>query len=165
MNESAPLPVDAGVLITIAAATGDWECLSMLERPIIVTPVVQDEIQCGPSGRPGVATPMSSCMSVWPEPVVLPPWLRGVLDEGGEASVIALALEQGWPEVAIDDKAGRSVAMTCRLRLTGSLGLLIRAKRKGFPVMLSTAIGRIRAANIWLSPEVERTALRQAGEA
>ena len=165
MNESAPLPVDAGVLIALVAATGDWECLSTLECSIIVTQEVRDEIRRGPPGNPGVATPMPPCMSVWPDLVALPPWLRGVLDDGGEASVIALALEQGWSEVAIDETVGRLVAQTCSLRLTGSLGLLIRAKRKGFPVLLSSAIPRIRAANIWLGSDVERVALRLAGEA
>ena len=164
MSESAPLPVDAGVLITLAAATGNWECLSVLECPVVVTSVVLEEVRRGPSGSPGVTTPMLSCMSVWPDVVALPPWLRGVLN-AGEASVIALALKQEWPEVAIDDKKGRSVAKTRLLRLTGSLGLLIRAKRKGFPVMLASAISRIRAASIWLGPEVERAALRAAGEA
>jgi len=99
----------------------------------------------------------------WTNEIVIPPWLHGVLGKG-EASVISLALEQGWPEVAIDEAVGRSVARTCRLYLTGSLGLLIRAKRQGYPLLLADAIMRIRAGGIWLGAEVEQTALQLAGE-
>lgn len=163
MSEPAPLPLDTGVLIALAAAMGDWDVLSALDRPLILSSTVHDELRRGPPGGPGTATPLPSSMTVWPHGLTIPPWLRGVLDEG-EASVIALALEQGWPEVAIDESVGRSVARTCDLRLTGSLGLLIRAKRQGYPLRLSDAIPRIRAAGIWLNADLERVALRLAGE-
>ena len=163
MPESAPLPLDTGVLITLAAAMGNWDFLVALECPIIVTPAVLNELRRGPADSPGAEAPMPPCMNVWTHGVAIPLWMRSALEEG-EASVIALALEQGWPEVAIDEKAGRSVARTCQLRLTGSLGLLIRAKRKGYPLRMADAIARIRAADIWLGVDVERAALRLANE-
>ena len=163
VSDPLALPVDAGVLIAIAAAMENWDFLDALERPIIVTPTVWNEIRRGPPGSPGAETPTPRCMRVWPDDVSIPAWLLSVLAEG-EASVIALALERGWPEVAIDEKAGRSVARTCHLRLTGSLGLLIAAKRRGWPLRMSEAIARIRAANIWLGALVEQAALHAAGE-
>ena len=164
MSDPLPLPVDTGVLITLAAAMGNWDFFAVLDRPIIVTPAVLDELRRGPAGRPGVETPLSACMSVWQDDVAAPVWMQSVLEEG-EASVIALALERGWPEVAIDEKTGRSMAKACRLRLTGSLGLLIRAKRRGFPLSLAASLPRIRAAGVRLGPDLEHTALRLAGEA
>lgn len=163
MFETSPLPMDTGVLIALAAAMGDWEFLSVLGRPMVLTPTVRGELRCGPSSGPGTFTPMPSCMDVWSEEIDVAPWLRGVLD-AGEASVIALAMDQGWPEVAIDETVGRSVARTCQLRPVGSLGLLIRAKRQGYPLTLSSAIARIRSAGIWLGTDVERAALRAADE-
>lgn len=50
----------------------------------------------------------------------------------GEAEVIQLALDKGISTVCIDDLHGRKVALSVGLRVTGSLGLLGRAKRLGF---------------------------------
>lgn len=158
-----PLPMDTGVLISVAAATGSWEVLNILAQPMMITPIVLDEVRRGTPDSPGVNTPPPKCMRVWTSELSIPPWLRNVLDPG-EASVIALALEQRWPEVAIDEAVGRSVAKTCQLRLTGSLGLLIRAKRKGYPGTLAEAISRIRSCGIWVGDEVKRSALKAAGE-
>lgn len=163
MSENGRLAVDTGVLITLAAATGSWEVLDALEIPVAISSVVLAELRRGSPGSPGVGTPLSKCMEVWPHEVTIPVWLSSVLDKG-EASIIALAMEHGWAEVAIDEAVGRSVARTCGFRLTGSLGILIRAKRKGYQLPLAEAITRIRGAGIWLGKEVENAALRAAGE-
>ncbi len=102
-------------------------------------------------------------MSIWKNDSEISPWLLGVLD-AGEASVIDLALTRNWPEVGIDEAVGRSVARTSRLRATGSLGLLIRAKRKGYAIAIRDAIAAIRLAGIWIGKDVEQAALRVAGE-
>ena len=159
----APLPLDTGVLIALAAATGSWDVLDVLSRPVIVTPEVMNELRNGPKGSPGADTPLSRCMAVWDGNVEVSPWFLGVLDKG-EASVIALALAEHWPEVGIDEAVGRSVARTSGLRLTGSLGLLIRVKKAGFPLTLVNVIPRIRAAGIWIGVDVEQAALKIAGE-
>lgn len=159
----APLPLDTGVLIALSAATGSWDVLELLGRPIIVTPTVLNEVRNGPEGSPGVDAPIAGNMSVWNEEFEISPWLLGVLDEG-EASVIALALARHWPEVGIDESVGRSVAKTSRLKVTGSLGLLIRAKRKGYRITIAESIARIRSAGIWIGEEVEQAALLAAKE-
>jgi predicted nucleic acid-binding protein len=122
-----------------------------------------DELRSGSPGSPGSDTALAGCMAVWENRIAVPPYLLGVLDRG-EASVIALALENRWPEVAIDESVGRSVAKTSGLRLTGSLGLLIRAKRAGCPIVVAGAISRLRGAGIWIGADVVRAALHAAGE-
>lgn len=49
----------------------------------------------------------------------------------GEAGVLALALEQSDAVIIMDDEVGRKVARLLRLRMIGTLGLLLEAKRKG----------------------------------
>ncbi len=157
------LAVDTGVLITLAAAMGGWDVFGVLETPVSVPLAVWEELRRGSPDKPGAGTPLSPCMTIWSRDILVPPWLSATLDKG-EASVIGLAMEQRWTEVAVDEAVGRSVARTCGLRLTGSLGILIRAKRKGYPVTLKKAIANIRAAGIWLGKEVENAALAAAEE-
>ena len=50
------------------------------------------------------------------------------------------------------------------LRVTGSLGILIRAKREGHTLCISDAVSRMREAGVFLSDRVIEAALREAGE-
>ena len=60
----------------------------------------------------------------------LTPMVTSVLDVG-EAAVIQLALEQDIVRVCIDEFKGRRMALAVRLKVTGVLGLLGKAKREG----------------------------------
>lgn len=162
MNE-LPLVLDTGVLASLAAATGSWDVLATFRRPIIVTQSVMRELRDSPPDSPGAGISLAPCMFVWEKEFEIPPWLLGALGEG-EASVIALTLRRQWTEVGMDEFVGRSVAKTCRLRLTGSLGLLIRAKRRGYGVVLGDAIDKIRESGIWIAPDIEQAVLKLAKE-
>lgn len=78
----------------------------------------------------------------------------------GEAAVISLALHARIPTVAIDERNARHIARSCGLRLTGSLGLLVRAQRLGASIDLPDAIQRMRAAGLWISQSLAQEALR-----
>ena len=66
--------------------------------------------------------------------------------------------------MCIDETVGRRVARLAGLDLTGSLGVLIKAKQRGFPVVIREAAGRMRERGIWLSEQVIAAALTAAGE-
>ncbi|WP_243714094.1 hypothetical protein [Nostoc sp. 106C] len=55
----------------------------------------------------------------------------------GEASVIQLALNKNIPTVCIDEAVGRGIARLSGLLVTGSIGILLRAKREGYPLYLN----------------------------
>ena len=89
--------------------------------------------------------------------VPMPPWvsildLAGSLSsithalDVGEAAVIQLALERGIGDVCIDEWRGRRVAKSAGLRVTGSLGLLGRCKRRGIIKELKPWIESLVAA-------------------
>lgn len=94
---------------------------------------------------------------------MIPVYLANTLDRG-EAAVTATALESGIRLVCIDETVGRRVARLAGLDLTGSLGVLIKAKQRGFPVVIREAAGRMREKGIWLSEQVIAAALTAAGE-
>ncbi|MEM7357352.1 MAG: DUF3368 domain-containing protein [Acidobacteriota bacterium] len=82
----------------------------------------------------------------------------------GEAAVIQLALDQAIPQVAIDDWKGRRAALAADLRVTGSLGILGRAKLSGLIPSLRPLIERAVERGIRYHPELVQTVLEATGE-
>lgn len=67
----------------------------------------------------------------------------------------------GVPLVCIDEAVGRRVARLCELDVTGSVGVLLKARRLGYAVSMAEALQRMRLQGIWLSDKVVRFALAQ----
>jgi len=63
------------------------------------------------------------------KPQQISPFLLNTLDLG-EASVIQLALDNNLATVCIDEAVGRRVARLNGLTLTGSIGILLKAKQE-----------------------------------
>jgi predicted nucleic acid-binding protein len=73
------------------------------------------------------------------QPVTLSPILRNSLDHG-EASVIQFALNNQVNSVCIDEVAGRRIARLHDLNVTGSLGVLLKAKSEGLDISIRECI-------------------------
>lgn len=82
----------------------------------------------------------------------------------GEASAIALALETPDCSIILDERKGRNLALALGLIVTGTLGVVIKAKRSGLLDSVEPWLVRFRDAGFRYSPEVEEAALRAAGE-
>ena len=89
--------------------------------------------------------------------------LEATLDKG-EASTIALALEQGRCLVIIDEAKGRKWAFRLGLTVTGTLGVLAQAKKKGYIPALAPLIQQIRLTNFRLSDSLVAATLKEIGE-
>jgi predicted nucleic acid-binding protein len=74
------------------------------------------------------------------------------LDEG-ERAAIALATSIGADLILMDDRAGVAVAYRRGLAVTGTLGVLDLAARRGF-VDLATVVARLKATNFRYPPEI-----------
>ena len=163
MPEKREIVINTGPLLALAAA-GRLDVLPALFRRIVVPEEVWREVAVG--GRTGFALAELSA-APWLDkraaPTPLTPFLTVALD-AGEASVIALALAEKIPTVAIDETSGRRLARLHGLDVTGSLGILLQAKQQGQPVKLRDAIQRMRQRGIWLGELLEAECLRLAGE-
>lgn len=81
----------------------------------------------------------------------------------GEASAIALALENPKSTVILDDYKARKVA-ELGLDITGTIGVIIKAKYSGVITSIKPYLNKIRKTNFRLSGDLEKQALKEAGE-
>ncbi len=83
----------------------------------------------------------------------------------GEAEAIALALEMKAGRLLIDEREGRSMARQLGLALTGVLGVLLRAKKKGQIKAVKPEIDALRSrARFFIAPGLEAAILKEARE-
>ena len=89
--------------------------------------------------------------------------LEQILD-AGEASAIALCLELPDSLIALDDLKGRKVAKSLNLKVTGSLGILIKAKQNGHLEKLKPVIEQIQQTDFRISENIVKKALELVDE-
>lgn len=163
MPESA-IVINTGPILALIAAIGDLSMLPMLYSRVIVPREVCDEVLANGGTMFGAAEfAAADGIERHALPVELGTFLSQLLDRG-EASVVQLAINEGIATVCIDEHSGRRIARLNGLRVTGSLGILIRAKREGHTLCISDAVSRMREAGVFLSDRVIEAALREAGE-
>lgn len=82
----------------------------------------------------------------------------------GETEVLALAVESGDAVVILDDLLARRAAHGLGLRLTGTLGLLLDAKRAGHIERIEPVLDTLQRLRFRLSPQTRSTVLKLASE-
>lgn len=90
-------------------------------------------------------------------------FLEAELDPG-EASTLALAMEQPDSLIILDDLKARKVAKNLNLVFTGTLGVICKAKEKGHLKHIKPIIEQILATNFRISDQVVNTLLAKYGE-
>jgi predicted nucleic acid-binding protein len=156
------LVINTGPLIALVAGLGHLDILHELYREVIVPLEVAEEIA---TLRASQFVQPEFARATWltrrTTPVKLAPWLGSVLDRG-EAAMIQLALDEKLSTVCIDEAAGRRVAQSSGLLVTGSLGILLRAKRESRLPSLRTVLDKMRSNGVWLGDKLVAAALVQA---
>jgi len=89
--------------------------------------------------------------------------LRLRLDEG-EARAIALAAATPQALLIIDERKGRQQAKDMGIRITGLVGIIIRAKSQGIIAEGKEKLDQLMAHGFRLSPGIYHRALAQMGE-
>jgi len=164
MPETEEFVVNTGPLLALIAGIGDLSLLESLYKRVLVPFEVCQEIEAGGAFGFGVSEfRKSSFIEKRSNLLTITPFLRNALDLG-EASVIQLALDENIHTVCIDESMGRRVARLNGLKLTGSIGVLIRAKQDGSDFSMREAINRMQSQGIYLSQKVVDFALKQANE-
>jgi predicted nucleic acid-binding protein len=158
---SDTIAVNTVPLIALVACDS-LDLLKHLHQHVLVPTAVVDEFgRGGPGGAIAAGLPAWLDVRTLRGPV--PPMLVAHLDLG-EASAIALALEARVPLVAIDERRGRLVARDVGLTVTGTLGLLLRAKRLGVIDAVAPRLSAMRQNGVWLGEALVRRVLAEAQE-
>lgn len=85
------------------------------------------------------------------------------LDEG-EAEAIILAKELNADLLILDEKLGRQYAEKLSIKITGTLGILLKAKEKGLINSIRYLLNILVVNGIWLNPKLIEKVLNLAGE-
>jgi predicted nucleic acid-binding protein len=89
--------------------------------------------------------------------------LKSQLDKG-ESEVIALALDIGSDLVLLDDYEAREKARLLGLKVTGTIGILLKAKKKGLIRDLKDEIKNLQLTGFWLKKDFIKNILKIVGE-
>ncbi|MEM6454324.1 MAG: DUF3368 domain-containing protein [Acidobacteriota bacterium] len=138
--------------------------LQQLYGRVLIPEAVEREVLAGGSRRPGAAQLSSA---PWVDVARLADPVRANLLsdlDRGEAEVIALAQERYADLVVMDERLGRRHAQRLGLPLTGTLGLLVKAKQQNLVPAIAPLIGAMRNAGIYISDGLVRKALRMSRE-
>lgn len=87
--------------------------------------------------------------------------LRSSIDEG-ESGAIALAIESGAGLILLDDSDAREKARLYGLKITGTLGIILRAKREGKIPSLKKVIVALKEGGFWIDNMLEKKLLINA---
>jgi len=157
---------DAGPLIGMARI-GHINLLQSLYNSIIIPPRVFEELKVS-SGKPGARAVSRAINDAWIKVVELK---RGsesaslhLMVDTGEAESIQLALEQNADLLIIDDKRGRKTAKSRGIRVIGTGGILIYAKKSGLLGKVSPVLNELASAGYRLSPALCKRIIALADE-
>jgi len=89
--------------------------------------------------------------------------LKTQIDEG-ESEAIVLALEIGADLVLLDDYEAREKARIFGLKVTGTIGVLLKAKKMGLIKNLKKEIENLQSSGFWIKEDLIKEILGVAGE-
>ena len=159
----ARIVVNATPVIALALVN-QLDLLKRLYGQVSIPPAVRAEVLAGKSGSPGFAE-LQSVKWIRVVPLRDPQRADLLSDlDRGEAEVIALAQELNAELVIIDERLARRHAKRLGLKLTGTLGILVKAKQRGLVPAVKPLIEQLQQSGIRLADFVIDEALQLAGE-
>jgi len=82
--------------------------------------------------------------------------------DAGEAEAIVLSLERSADLVLLDDMEARMKARRLELRIAGTLGVLLKAKKSGLVQTLPAEIQKLEESGFWMSSNIKDKILNQS---
>jgi predicted nucleic acid-binding protein len=164
MPEGPRLVVVNTTPIIALSLIGELDLLRSLYEQVVVPSAVEAEVLAG--GRGGIGSSELREASWLRVASLQDPRRADLLADldRGEAEVLALAQELNADLVIMDERLARLHAKRLGLTLTGTLGVLLRAKQLGHVEAVAPLIDRLRQGGIRLSDMVISEVLALADE-
>ncbi|MDD5308571.1 MAG: DUF3368 domain-containing protein [Deltaproteobacteria bacterium] len=159
-----PIVVNAGPLIALSVS-GHLSLLERLYFHVLVPGAVMREVTESGAGRPG-AREVAGALFLERVELDAPvdPLLAGELG-AGEAEVIALAVVRKASLVLVDERRARRVAeQAYGLRVKGTAGILVAAKKQGLLARVRPVIEAMAESGYFLSARLVGRACAEADE-
>jgi len=166
-----PITVSDSSTLIHLAGIGRLDLLRQFYDTLLIPPAVHREVITEGGIRPPALLAAQAVSDGWiqvateplPEAVTLQK--DGKLDPG-ESEAIALLLARGSDGILLMDEAhGRSVAKQRGLKITGLVGVLLRAKQDGLILSLKEELDKLRrGTGFYLHPQLVQQVLTLAGE-
>ncbi len=142
-------------------------CIYVLEklyRNIVIPQAVVNELKEGKTVGEDVPE-VEDYKWVTVKNVVVPAFIKMVPDLGnGEAEVLALGCQENNPLLVIDDALARRIAKLQEFKLTGTAGVLVKAKKAGHITRIRPLMDKLKEIGFYLKDELIREILKNAGE-
>ena len=164
MPSPGPVVSNSGPLIVLSRVN-HLDLLANLYGSIVVPNAVFAEVVEAGAGRPGAAEVAGRSWVVRSGVVPPPDPLLSHELGAGEAEAITLAKSVGAGLLLVDEvKARRLAVLVYGLRVKGTAGVLVEAKRRGFLERVKPIIEEMQAHRVFLSRKVIERTLKEAGE-
>lgn len=138
--------------------------LPALVGQVIVPPAAIAELAVGRSLGINLPDPANLQWVVVRQPISAPALPLAIGLGPGEREVLALALESSDAIVVLDDQLARQIAGTLGLRLTGTLGILLDAKKRGLISEIEPLLDQLQNLRFRLASQTRTAVLKLAGE-
>jgi len=147
------------------ARIGRLELLRDFFEEVLIPEGVYDECVIGGNGREDADKIRSASWIMIDriDNVELKKAINVFLDKG-ESEAIALALQVKADLIILDDYDAREFARIYDLKITGTIGILIKAKHDGFIPSLKDVLEDLKDTGFWINKILYSNILREVGE-
>jgi predicted nucleic acid-binding protein len=150
--------------IIVLAKAGYLKLLTELSTELLVPEPVAAEILAGPEADPARRA-LEKGWGLRIAPLSIPNELLELRLGAGETAVLAVARERAPCVAILDDAAARVSAGVFGVSLIGTLGVVLRAKKRGLVPAAAEVLKALRAVGLHLDDRTIRLALGRFGEA
>jgi predicted nucleic acid-binding protein len=154
--------VDASPVIALAKV-GRLHLLRDLCKELLIPEAVLAEILAGPPSDPSRLAVESGWAATVAVDYIAPELLEWGLGTG-ETAVLAVAMERKPAAVVLDDAAARTCAKALGIEVIGTLGAVLRAKKKAIITSAADVLKALRVAGLRLDDRMVRSAVEGVGE-
>lgn len=155
--------LNASPLITL----GKLSAITLLEKmssDLVVPDAVAGELDQGPANDPARGWIRGQGASLVRRVEEIPPLILSWDLGKGESEVISWAYLNPGYEAILDDRAARNCAHSLGVRVRGTIGIILLAKKEGLLPQVKPLLNELMNSGFRISPDLLREAFRLADE-